>query len=93
MGDMSQSPNPVDRTAIIRAQRLVLVLVVGAIALFLVLWVLLGESGMNDFARLIISLCVPPGLITAILGGYFLFTVSHNETDPSADEPEDANTH
>jgi len=91
MGGMSQSPNPLNRNAIIRAQRLVFVLSVGAIVLFLLLWMLLAESGMNNFARLLISLCVPPGLIAAVLGGYFLFTVSRNGTKLPDEEPEDRN--
>lgn len=43
---------------------------VGGIVLFFVLWIAL--AGVDQFARLMLSLCIPPGLMAAIVGGYLL---------------------
>ena len=44
------------------------------IALFAVLWTLLGSQGVNQAARLLLSLCIPPAVIAAVLGVYLLLT-------------------
>ncbi len=50
------------------------ILAVVAILLFVLLWVILGSAGVQQFQRLILSLCVPPAVIALLLGGYFLFS-------------------
>jgi hypothetical protein len=42
------------------------------IVFFLVLWVVLGQTGMENFPRLILSICLPPAAIALIIGIYML---------------------
>jgi lipopolysaccharide export LptBFGC system permease protein LptF len=76
---MSESPNPFDGQRLKRASIVGVVLAVGAVALFLVLWTLLGNSGLDQFPRLIISLCVPPAVLALLVGAYFLITQSRRQ--------------
>lgn len=69
---MSNSPNPVSRAALSRALVIGAVLGIGAIILFVVLWVALGSTGLNDLARLFLSICIPPAIVAALIGGYLL---------------------
>jgi hypothetical protein len=48
-------------------------LAVAAILVFVLLWVVLGETGVSGSQRLFISLCVPPALLSAGIGFYVLF--------------------
>lgn len=45
----------------------------GGVLAFLLLWVGLGSAGVDQFPRLIMSVCLPPALIALIFGVYFLF--------------------
>lgn len=78
---MSETPSPkpkpdmnpfgkVNRQSLSRATLLAAVIAVGGIALFFILWVVLAD--LNQFARLMLSLCVPPGVMAAVVGGYLL---------------------
>lgn len=66
------NPSPLNRRNLSRATGVAVALSTGGVILFLVLWVTLGNAGVDAFARLIVSMCVPPGLIAALVGGYFL---------------------
>ncbi|MBE2269082.1 MAG: hypothetical protein IAE80_12695 [Anaerolinea sp.] len=71
---MSNTPlngNNLPRIAIAGA-----VLAVVGIGLFLLLWVLMGSMGVSSLPRLIVSLCIPPAIIAAIIGVYILVTRS-----------------
>lgn len=62
--------NPLNRQNLSRATLVAVVMAVGGIVLFIVLWVALAS--VESFARLMLSLCIPPGLMAAIVGGYLL---------------------
>ncbi|NWG18567.1 MAG: hypothetical protein HXY41_18245 [Chloroflexi bacterium] len=51
------------------------------IALFLILWSVLGQLGAQPFARMLIALCVPPAIIAAILGVYILLPKPSDKGD------------
>ena len=70
MNQTSNSPNPLNRRNLSRATFAAVILAVGGIALFIALWIAL--AGLDQFARLMLSLCIPPALIAAIVGGYLL---------------------
>lgn len=76
MSYMDQTPNPLNKNNLSRATFIAIGLAVGGIILFFVIWGLLGNTGMDAFARLILSLCIPPGLMAALIGGYFLLSQS-----------------
>jgi len=42
------------------------------IILFIVLWIVFGQSGMETFPRLVLSLCLPPAAIALLMGIYIL---------------------
>ncbi|MFN8373234.1 MAG: hypothetical protein U0694_10215 [Anaerolineae bacterium] len=42
------------------------------IILFIVLWIVFGQSGMEAFPRLVLSLCLPPAAIALVMGIYIL---------------------
>lgn len=69
---MGDSPNPLNKNTLSRASVFGVALGAGAIVLFLILWVVLDGTGMATFQRLLLSMCVPPALIAALVGGYFL---------------------
>lgn len=72
MDNTPNTPNPVNRRALSRASIFGAILGVAAIILFVVFWVVLGQLGVTQFARLFLALCVPPAIIAAIVGGYVL---------------------
>lgn len=43
----------------------------GVIA-FIVIWVLMGSAGVPNLPRLLVSMCIPPALIAALIGVYIL---------------------
>jgi hypothetical protein len=65
-------PNPIDSKVLSRIGLTGLIIAVLGIGLFLGLWIGLEGTGVNDFARLIISLCVPPALMSLAIGGWML---------------------
>jgi len=69
---MSQSPNPLDKQTISRMGIAGAALGILAIALFAGLWFGLGTTSLDVFPRLVISICVPPAIMAALLGGYIL---------------------
>jgi hypothetical protein len=69
---MSNSPNPFERPALAKASVFGVGLAVFGVIAFLVIWVLMGNAGVDNLPRLLISLCVPPLLIVLIVGGYVL---------------------
>ena len=69
---MSNNPNPI-RTGLSRGSIFGLVLGVLAIILFVVLWLVLGSLNVSQFPRLMVSLCLPPAIIAALIGVYMLF--------------------
>jgi hypothetical protein len=64
--------SPVDEKTISRIGIAGAILGVLAIALFGVLWVILGEADISVLPRLVTSICVPPAAMAAILGIYLL---------------------
>lgn len=50
--------------------------VIGAlgIGLFLGSWILLGNLGVDDLARIVVSVCLPPGILTIVIMTYILVT-------------------
>jgi len=74
---VSQPPNPdMDRKTISRIGIAGAVIGIVSILLFMGLWILLGNANVDDFPRLVISVCVPPAIMTAIIGAYLLFAVT-----------------
>jgi lipopolysaccharide export LptBFGC system permease protein LptF len=69
---MTESPNPLHNPRLKRAMLAGVLLAAGGIVLFIVLWILLGNAGLDQFPRLIISLCLPPAAIALLVGVYFL---------------------
>ena len=69
--------NPLDKQRLTRAAIVGLLLAIGGIVLFIVLWMLLNS--LDQFPRLIIALCVPPAAITLVIGIYFLLIQPGNK--------------
>lgn len=63
-----------DRKLLSRAGLMGILLAVFGIGLFILLWVVLGNAGMDNFARLMIAICIPPALIALGVGLFFLAT-------------------
>jgi lipopolysaccharide export LptBFGC system permease protein LptF len=61
-----------DRQLLSRAGVVGLVLAVLGIGLFVGLWAVLGNAGMDDFPRLVIAVCVPPAVLALAVGVFFL---------------------
>lgn len=70
--ETNDTPNPVDQNNLPRALVSGIVLAAVGIGLFIAIWVVLGNIGVDQFPRLILSLCVPPALMAGILGAYIL---------------------
>jgi hypothetical protein len=62
--------NPLNKRGLTRASIAGVVLALGGIVLFIVLWLVLRS--LDQFPRLIIAVCVPPALIALGIGVYFL---------------------
>lgn len=72
MGIVDNSTRGLNRKIVSRAVIVGLGLAVSAVVLFGALWVLLGNAGVDQFPRLMLSICVPPALMAALIGGFFL---------------------
>jgi hypothetical protein len=59
-------------------------LALGGIMLFLVLWVVLGRAGLDMFARLLASVCIPPAIMAGLMGGYILLKRPAGVLPPNA---------
>lgn len=70
---MMTPPSPLNGQRISRVALAGLILAGVGIALFIVLWIVLGQAGLEAVPRLIASICIPPGVIAVILGVYVLF--------------------
>lgn len=84
---MGEKPEPLNLKNLSRASIVGVALAIGGIILFVVLWVVLGNAGVDQFARLLMSMCIPPALMAALVGGYFLFGRSASRS-ASDDQPE-----
>jgi lipopolysaccharide export LptBFGC system permease protein LptF len=73
---MTPSPNPLNTQHLTRATLIAAGLALVGIVVFVILWVILGNAGIENAPRLLLSLCVPPALIGVLVGGYFLFKSS-----------------
>jgi hypothetical protein len=73
---MDNSPNPINSKSLVRASIAGVILAVLGIVSFIALWVVLGNAGVDQLARLVVSICLPPALIATLLGVYFLFLQS-----------------
>ena len=47
-------------------------LALAAVVLFILLWVIMGNAGVEALPRLLVSLCVPPAIIAVVVGAYIL---------------------
>lgn len=68
----NSSDGGLNRKTLSRATLAGAALAMGGVGLFILLWVVLGNAGVDQFPRLILSMCVPPALIAALVGGFFL---------------------
>lgn len=66
---MSTSPHPpsLRRPLIIGGG-----LALAAVVLFILLWVIMGNAGIEALPRLLVSLCVPPAILAVVVGAYIL---------------------
>jgi len=69
---MGQSPGPIDPQRLWRAQIYVAILSILGIIIFGGAWVVLGDLGVSPFPRLFASMCIPPAIISLIVGIAFL---------------------
>ena len=69
--------NPLNKRGLTRASIVGVAMALGAIILFILLWLVLG--GLDRFPRLIIAVCVPPAAIALAVGVYFLFIQPGNK--------------
>ncbi|MBI5670333.1 MAG: hypothetical protein HZC41_20260 [Chloroflexi bacterium] len=72
------SNSPLKRSSLSRASVAGAALAVVGIILFIVLWVVMGQLGATNLARLLVALCLPPVVIAAMIGAYVLITRSRN---------------
>ena len=68
-------PSPVNRQALSRASVAGVVLSIVGIILFVVLWLVFGQVGLEHIPRLLLSLCIPPAIIGVIAVVYFRGTM------------------
>lgn len=78
---MDLPPNSFNTKTISRAGLAGAVLSALGILLFVGLWLVTGRTDLDPFPRLIISLCVPPGVIAIVMGIYAL-VVRPSSTEP-----------
>ena len=69
---MGQTPGPIDPQRLWRAQIYVVILAILGIAIFIGVWVGLGDMGVSPFPRLFAAMCIPPAVISLIVGVFFL---------------------
>lgn len=70
--------DPLDRKRISRIGIAGAVIGVVAVAMFMGLWIVLGNANVDDFPRLVISVCVPPAIMTAIIGAFILLSAGED---------------
>lgn len=73
------SNSPFNKQNVPRMVTAGVVLAVVGVGAFIVIWLLMGNAGVANLPRLVVSLCVPPALIAAILGVYILVSRSKSE--------------
>lgn len=73
---MVEKPEPTTKKPIkqslVRAQIAVPLLSVVGIGLFIGLYAVLGNAGVDSVPRIIVSFCIPPAAIAAVIGLYVL---------------------
>ena len=69
---MTEPTSPLNRRSLSRVSVLGVSLSIGGIALVVILWLVLGNLGLEQFPRLFISLCLPPAVMAGLIGGYIL---------------------
>jgi lipopolysaccharide export LptBFGC system permease protein LptF len=69
---MEKSPGGMDKKAFSRIGIAGAGLAILGIIIFLILWIVLGNLGVDNFPRLITSLCIPPAVIAVLIGIYML---------------------
>jgi len=79
MQEGSGSPQLIDRRRVTRAGIAGAVLGIVGIGLFIAMWLLLGSMNVSTVIRLVVSVCVPPALISTFMGVYLLVTHSKNQ--------------
>lgn len=70
---MMTPPSPLNGQRISRIALAGIILAGVGIGLFIILWIVLGQAGLESVPRLIASMCIPPAVIAVILGIYMLF--------------------
>lgn len=69
---MGEAPGPLKKRGLSRAAVLGFGIVVSAVVLFLIFWIGLSNTDMAPFPRVLISVCIPPAVIAALIGIYML---------------------
>lgn len=69
---MGNAPDSFNKKTVVRSQIAVVALSAIGIGAFILFWIVLGELGVGDFARLIAAFCIPPVLIAVLVGVYLL---------------------
>jgi hypothetical protein len=86
---VNNNTGPVIKQGLSKATVIGAVMAVGGIVLFMVLYLVLGNMGVQASMRILIALCVPPIIMAVLIGGYFvLFSAQKQITPPPKDRPE-----
>lgn len=81
---MSKTPNTLN--SISKASAAGVLLAAAAIGLFVLLYTLLGNAGVDQFPALVVSLCAPPGILALLIGIYLLVVAPQHSDQPRAPE-------
>lgn len=68
---MNNIPGPV-KQGLSKASVIGAILGVFAIILFVILWTVLGQLGLESLPRLFGAMCIPPAIIAGLMGAYIL---------------------
>lgn len=72
MSNPPPPPNPVNKQSLSRAGIIGGVLGTIGILMFVILWVVLDQAGVQTYTRMFLALCVPPAVIALLVGLYAL---------------------
>ena len=78
---MANAPGPLNKQSLSKATIAGSIMAVGGIILFLILYAALTKAGADPVQRVVVALCVPPGLMALLVGGYFLLGRRENKSN------------
>jgi hypothetical protein len=84
--DMNKDTGPVIRQSLSKASVIGAVMAMGGIVLFVVLYGVLGNMGIQASMRILIALCIPPAIMALLIGGYFLLFRPKTPLPPQTSE-------